>query len=169
LGWVSRCCRKKLVNIKHKEAQWLRDYRINREAKSYLWGGIDVSSNADRQQSLTSTTGLGWRRNDRELLELTLRNVQTRAFDQPLQTAYIDLIRADGNGVLDVMSNLTHSLQAAVSTNQVSKLSELSNSLTGNLNDKFEGIVANQKFPVSFGLGNLQDQLRSTHFTELKK
>lgn len=58
------------------EAQWLRDYRIDRELRPYVSGSLDYSSDADGLWITTAALAGGWRRPTGDTLELSLRTAR---------------------------------------------------------------------------------------------
>lgn len=58
------------------EAQWLRDYRIDRERRPYVSGSIDYSSDADGLWITSAALAGGWRRPAGDTLELNLRTTR---------------------------------------------------------------------------------------------
>jgi thioredoxin-like negative regulator of GroEL len=58
------------------EAQWLRDYRIERERRPYVAGSLDYSSDADGLWITTAALAGGWRRPAGDTLELSLRTAK---------------------------------------------------------------------------------------------
>jgi tetratricopeptide (TPR) repeat protein len=58
------------------EAQWLRDYRIERELRPYVSGSLDYSSDADSLWITSATLAGGWRRPSGNTLEASLRTTR---------------------------------------------------------------------------------------------
>lgn len=151
------------------ELRWLRDYRLERETRHYAWAGLEASRDADGLDTRSLVGGAGWRRNAAELLELTARLARLNGDDQPLQTAYADLQRADGNGILQAMNTQFTALQAALDAHQTLDATLLPASLTGSLIDKFQRVLINQRVDSVRGLGALQQQLNGASFAALRQ
>jgi tetratricopeptide (TPR) repeat protein len=58
------------------EAQWLRDYRIDRERRPYVSGSLDYSSDADSLWITSAALAGGWRRPAGDTVELSLRTAR---------------------------------------------------------------------------------------------
>ena len=56
------------------EARWLRDWRVARESKNYVYAGIDGARDRDHLEVTALTVGGGWRPDARTLLEVQSRH-----------------------------------------------------------------------------------------------
>lgn len=63
------------------EARWLRDWRVVREAKNYVYAGIDGAHDRDHLEVTALTVGGGWRPDARTLFEVQSRHAWIRSPD----------------------------------------------------------------------------------------
>ena len=67
-----------LAGATDADARWLRDWRVARESKPYLYGSIDSARDRDGLEVTAASLAAGWRRDARLLYEVQARHVALR-------------------------------------------------------------------------------------------
>lgn len=64
-----------LAGTTDSDAAWLRDYRLGRESRHYLYAGLDHTIDSDRLETWALTAGAGWRLGGSTTAELRTRQL----------------------------------------------------------------------------------------------
>lgn len=152
----------RLEALDTEAAQSFRETRVRREILRSASLAIETSTDADRLDANTTSFSHAWRPSGQMQIELGWRHTRLRGFDQPLADAWGDLVRGDGDGLLQALATRAGAADAALRSGDATAGLQAFESLFGSaLPDKLSRVLANQRVSGTPGLDGVMAALAS--------
>lgn len=160
----------RLEALDTEAAQAFRESRVRREVLRAASLAVETSTDADRLDSNTTSFSQVWRPSGRMQIELGWRNTRLRGFDQPLADAWGDLVRSDGDGLLQALATRAGAADTALRSGDAAAGLQAFESLFGStLPDKLSRVLANQRVSGTPGLDGVMAALASPAAQQLRQ